>query len=571
MTSRNFRITLAQINPTVGDIRGNIALMRHAARTAVAGGASLLVFPELSLTGYYPADMFDEPEFLAQIEQGIATLLECTRDTPGLHWVVGAPQRHAGPGKALQNSLLVLADGVIRLRYAKQLLPTYNIFDERRHFEPGPDVAKVLRIGDMRIGFLICEDGWNDEGNEYAVNPFLRLADAAPDLVVSINASPSSIGKRELRHTLFASASQRHGLPLVYVNQVGGQDQIVFDGASFAVQPDAGVVFEAQRFEEDVRTLEFAHGRFSAPGETSLPQVSAAGLPVMEFYRRQIVLGLRDYARRCGFKRAVVGSSGGIDSALTLALAAEALGPENVVGITMPSRYSSEGSVSDSVSLCRNLDIRLIEHSIRDLVEQYGKGFGDAFARPLQGLALENLQARVRGTILMEYSNTFGHLLLTTGNKSEISVGYCTLYGDTNGGLGLIGDLYKTEVFALCRHINETAGRELIPTAIIDKEPSAELAPGQKDTDSLPPYAVLDDILKRLIEGQRLGRDERAQVEQAYAIQVGSESGRALIARIKRMIARNEYKRRQAPPILHLRGRAFGSGRQMPISARYDF
>ncbi|MBS1210932.1 MAG: synthetase [Proteobacteria bacterium] len=566
-----FRITLAQINPTLGDIAGNILLMQAAADTAVAEGASLVIFPELSLTGYYPADLLDEPAFLARVEQGVAELLACTRATPGLHWVVGAPMSWQGPGKHLQDCLLVMADGELRLRYAKQLLPTYNIFDERRHFEPGPDVAKVLRIGAMQIGFLICEDGWNDAGREYAVNPFERLADAAPDLVVTINASPSNIGKREQRHALFTAASARHGLPLVYVNQVGGHDQLVFDGASFAVQPEAGVVFEAQRFCADIQTLGFVQGRFVSAAGEALPAVSHEGLPAMEFYRRQIVLGLRDYARRCGFKRAVVGSSGGIDSALTLALATEALGAENVVGVTMPSRFSSAGSVDDSADLCRNLGIRLIEHPIRDLVTQYAKGFEEAFATALQGLTLENLQARIRGTILMEYSNAFGNLLLTTGNKSEISVGYCTLYGDTNGGLGLIGDLYKTEVFALCRHLNASAGRELIPQAIIDKEPSAELAPGQKDIDSLPPYPVLDVILKQLIEGPRLAGKERVEVEREYASQLGSESGQALIARIKKMIARNEYKRRQAPPILRLRDRAFGSGRQMPIAAHVDF
>jgi NAD+ synthetase len=266
----------------------------------------------------------------------------------------------------------------------------------------------------------------------------------------------------------------------------------------------------------------------------------------------------------------VVGSSGGIDSALTLALAVEALGADNVVAITMPSRFSSSGSVDDSATLCRNLGIRLYEHPIRAIVSQYETGFAESFAQPLRGLALENLQARVRGTLLMEYSNSFGHLLLTTGNKSEISVGYCTLYGDTNGGLGLIGDLYKTEVFELCRHLNASAGRELIPTTIIDKEPSAELAPDQRDSDSLPPYPVLDSILKVLIEGSRLGNTERAEVEAAYAALTAGPDGAALIARIRRMIARNEYKRRQAPPILRLRGRAFGSGRQMPIAAKYD-
>lgn len=565
------RLTLAQINPTVGDISGNIALMQNAAAQAQQEHAQLLIFPELSLTGYYPGDLLDEPAFLTQIEQGLEQLLAATRQTPGLHWVIGAPTKREGSGKRLQNSLLVLADGAVVLKYAKQLLPTYNIFDERRHFEPGPDVAKVLRIGDTQIGFLICEDGWNDEVKDYAVNPFDRLADAAPDLVVSINASPSNIGKRELRHQLFAASSRRHRLPLVYVNQVGGQDQQVFDGASFAATPADGVVFEAKRFNEDIVTLHFKDGAFISSQQQNLPTVPNAGLPVMEFYRRQIVMGLRDYARRCGFGKAVVGCSGGIDSALTLALAVEALGASNVVGITMPSHFSSSGSVSDSEVLCANLGIQLIEHPIRDIVDSYGAGFEAAFASPLQGLPLENLQARVRGTILMEYSNAFGHLLLTTGNKSEISVGYCTLYGDTNGGLGLIGDLYKTEVFDLCRHLNTAAGREIIPVAIIDKEPSAELAPGQRDTDSLPPYPVLDVILKQLIEGERLGADEGAEVQQAYAQLTATSEGQALVGRIQTMIARNEYKRRQAPPILRLRGRAFGSGRQMPIAARYRF
>lgn len=564
------RITLAQLNPTIGDFAGNVALMRGAAAKAMAERAQMVIFPELSLTGYSPGDLLDEPDFIARAEQALAELLAATRQTPGLAWVIGAPMRRSGPGKALENSLLVLRDGEIVLRYAKQLLPTYNVFDERRHFEPGPDVARVLRIGDAQVGFLICEDGWNDSGDDYGVNPFSRLADAAPDLVVSINASPSNIGKREQRHALFAAASRRHGLPLVYVNQVGGHDQLVFDGASFAVTPDDGVVFEAARFAESVDTLQLAAGRFLATDGAALPPVPADGLPVMEFYRRQIVLGLRDYARRCGFKQAVVGSSGGIDSALTLALAVEALGADNVVAITMPSRFSSSGSVDDSATLCRNLGIRLHEHPIRAIVSQYETGFAESFGQPLRGLALENLQARVRGTLLMEYSNSFGHLLLTTGNKSEISVGYCTLYGDTNGGLGLIGDLYKTEVFELCRHLNASASRELIPTAIIAKEPSAELAPDQRDSDSLPPYPVLDTILKVLIEGSRLGNAERTEVETAYAALTAGPDGAALIARIRRMIARNEYKRRQAPPILRLRGRAFGSGRQMPIAAKYD-
>lgn len=562
-------LTLAQLNFTVGDVAGNVQKMIAAAHRARDDGSSLVVFPELSLTGYYPGDLLDEPTFRDRIEAGLAELRSASRQLPQLHWVVGAPLRREGPGKRLENALIVLHAGEVVLRYAKQLLPTYNIFDERRHFEPGPDVAKVLRIGEAQVGLLICEDGWNDEGSDYRVNPFERMRDAAPDLVISINASPSNIGKREQRHQVFGDASKRHGLPILYVNQIGGHDQLVYDGASFAVEPDSGVVFEAERFTEDLRTLRFDNGRFlTRDGDAPLP-VSRDGLPTMAFYQAQIILGLKDYARRCGFQQAVVGSSGGIDSALTLALAVQALGPQNVMAVTMPSSFSSAGSVDDSVTLCRNLGIELTTHPIADLVAGYGKQFAQSFSRPLEGLPLENLQARVRGTILMEYSNSFGHLLLTTGNKSEISVGYCTLYGDTNGGLGLLGDLYKTEVFALSRHIDEAAGRELIPNVIIDKEPSAELAPGQRDVDSLPPYPVLDEILKLLIEGDRLAAWEYAEATAFVDGLQTDEQGRALVERIRKMIARNEYKRRQAPPIIRVRARAFGTGRQMPIAAKH--
>ncbi len=562
-------LTLAQLNFTVGDVAGNVQKMIAAAHRARDDGSSLVVFPELSLTGYYPGDLLDEPTFRDRIEAGLAELRSASRQLPQLHWVVGAPLRREGPGKRLENALIVLHAGEVVLRYAKQLLPTYNIFDERRHFEPGPDVAKVLRIGDAQVGLLICEDGWNDEGTDYRVNPFDRMRDAAPDLVISINASPSNIGKREQRHQVFGDASKRHGLPILYVNQIGGHDQLVYDGASFAVEPDKGVVFEAERFTEDLRTLRFDNGRFlTRDGDAPAP-VSRDGLPTMAFYQAQIVLGLKDYARRCGFHQAVVGSSGGIDSALTLALAVQALGPQNVMAVTMPSSFSSAGSVDDSVTLCRNLGIELTTHPIADLVAGYGQQFAQSFGRPLEGLPLENLQARVRGTILMEYSNSFGHLLLTTGNKSEISVGYCTLYGDTNGGLGLLGDLYKTEVFALSRHVNEAAGRELIPNVIIDKEPSAELAPGQRDVDSLPPYPVLDEILKLLIEGERLAAWEFAEATAFVDGLQAADECRALVERIRKMIARNEYKRRQAPPIIRVRARAFGTGRQMPIAAKY--
>jgi NAD+ synthase (glutamine-hydrolysing) len=561
------KLTLAQLNLTVGDVDGNVARMVAAARQAAWAGSQLVVFPELAVSGYYPGDLLDEPAFLRQVEDGLASLRAASRELPGLAWVFGAPLTRDGPGKKLENGLLVMQDGEVLLRYAKQLLPTYNIFDERRHFEPGPDVAKVLRIGAAQVGLLICEDGWNDDGADYCVNPFERLRDAAPDLVISINASPSHIGKREQRHQVFTSASKRNGLPILYVNHIGGHDQLVYDGASFAVEPEAGVVFEAERFVESVRTLGFEEGRFVELDGQRPPRPDPAGLSAMAFYQAQIVLGLRDYARRCGFTQAVVGSSGGIDSALTLALATQALGAANVVGITMPSSFSSSGSVTDSAALCRNLGIALLNHPIQGAVEALKAQFADSFGAPMQGLTLENLQARVRGTVLMAYSNANGHLLLTTGNKSEVSVGYCTLYGDTNGGLGLIGDLYKTEVFALCRHLNDAAGRELIPMAIIDKEPSAELAPDQRDSDSLPPYPVLDEMLKMLIEGHNLASGELQAAQACMTALRATSEGRALIDKVARMIQRSEYKRRQAPPLIRLRARAFGQGRQMPIAA----
>ena len=563
------KLTLAQLNLTVGDVQGNVARMVRAAQQAAAQGSRLIVFPELALTGYYPGDLLDEPGFGRQIDAGLDALREASRALPDLAWVFGTPLRHEGPGKKLHNGLLVLQAGQELLRYAKQLLPTYNVFDERRHFEPGPDVAKVLRLGSTQLGLLICEDGWNDAADDYRVNPFDRLRDAAPELVISLNASPSNVGKREQRHQVFGAASRRNGLPILYVNHVGGHDQLVYDGASFAVEPDEGVVFEALRFEECVHTLGFADGRFVELDGLRPARPDPAGLGTMAFYRAQIVLGLRDYARRCGFRQAVVGSSGGIDSALTLALAVDALGADNVVGITMPSSFSSSGSVSDSEALCRNLSIPLLNHPIHGAVEALKAQFASSFGAPMQGLTLENLQARVRGTVLMAYSNAHGHLLLTTGNKSEVSVGYCTLYGDTNGGLGLIGDLYKTEVFALSRHVNEAAGRELIPEAILVKEPSAELAPGQRDSDSLPPYPVLDDVLKLMIEGERLAPPERAAAQARMDALRASDEGRALIERVARLVHRSEYKRRQAPPLIRLRARAFGQGRQMPIAAHY--
>jgi NAD+ synthetase len=563
------KISLAQVNPTVGDFSGNLSLIREGAQRAIADQADIVVFPELALTGYYPGDLFDDRAFTQRVASAAEELLALSSKLPAeLYLVVGVPVfREIPGGKPWRNELWVLNQGKLLNSYAKQLLPTYNIFDERRHFEPGPDTACVRRIKGVRLGFLICEDGWNSEGTEYAVNPFQRLQDSAVDLVVSINASPADAEKQRQREAVFTTASKKHGLPIVYVNQVGGQDSLVFDGASFLVSVDTGVVSRMPSYESAQATFQFDEntGQFYSKTGGALPEVPSP-LSRMEAYRRQIVLGLQDYARRCGFTKAVVGSSGGIDSALTLALAVQALGAANVTAISMPSEISSEGSKTDSEHLCKNLGVEHKVFRIGELVRQYEATSGFDLEYKPQGLALENLQARIRGMVLMTHSNTFGHLVLTTGNKSEISVGYSTLYGDMNGGLGLIGDLYKTEVYALARHINETAGFDVIPRPILEKEPSAELAPGQKDRDSLPPYDVLDTILKYLIEGNLLQGEEHRQVFEGYR-QLSSEQPE-MIRRVQQLIARSEYKRRQAPPILRLRSRAFGQGRQIPITAK---
>lgn len=568
------KITLAQINPTVGDMEHNVSLMRAAARKAELDGARLVVFPELSLTGYYPGDLLDTPQFLARVEQGRAAMRALSRELPHLRIAFGLPLPRTGPGHRLYNAMQVLLGGTEVLTYAKQLLPTYGVFDERRHFEPGPDTAAVLNIEGFRVAFLICEDAWNTDRSGYGHDPVARVQDAQPDVLVTLNASPSDVGKRERKLAMFSQLAARIQLPLLYVNQVGGQDQLVYDGASFAANARGEVVWEGARFDSDVATLTLpGNGRLDAPLGAAAPLPD--GLPTMEFYRKQIVLGIQDYARRCGFTKAVVGSSGGIDSAVVLALAVQALGAENVLAVTMPSSFSSTGSVSDSEALCKNLGIQLLEHPIAPLVDAVQTSFATVgtlvpgvgslvHGDRLQGLSLENLQARIRGTLLMGYSNTHGHLLLTTGNKSEVSVGYSTLYGDSNGGLGPIGDLYKTEVFALARHLNKE--REVIPVAIIEKEPSAELAPGQRDQDSLPPYEVLDAILKLVLEGDLL---PAAEVQAAQAVLAEVTDLDALQTRVQKLISRSEYKRRQSAPLLRVRPRAFGAGRQVPIAARH--
>jgi NAD+ synthetase len=570
------KITLAQINPTVGDMEHNVELMRSAARKAELEGANLVVFPELSLTGYYPGDLLETPQFMQRVEAGQDAMRALSRELAHLNIAYGLPLERSGPGHRLHNALKVLRAGKEVLTYAKQLLPTYGVFDERRHFEPGPDTTAVLNIDGFRVAFLICEDAWNTDLSAYGHDPMKRVHEAQPDALITMNASPSHVGKREQKLAMFSDMAARIKIPLLYVNQVGGQDQLVYDGGSFAINAQGSLVWEARRFITDIATLDLpGSGQVLSPAGAYAPNLGS--METMEFYRQQIVLGIQDYARRCGFTRAVIGCSGGIDSAVVLALAAQALGPSNVLAITMPSSFSSQGSISDSVTLCNNLGVQLLEHPIAPLVDATQKSFAgartlltstapDVDSAELSGLALENLQARIRGTLLMGYSNTHGHLLLTTGNKSEISVGYSTLYGDSNGGLGPVGDLYKTEIFALARHLNASASAEIIPKVIIEKEPSAELAPGQRDQDSLPPYEVLDAVLKLVLEGDLLPVPE-AQAARTVLSQVPDTEN--IQTRILTLISRSEYKRRQSAPLLRVRPRAFGSGRQVPIAARH--
>ena len=566
------KIVLAQCNFTVGDFAGNCEKIR-AIYTQHATTTDAVVFSELALSGYYPSDLLTQPEFLAVQDQ---VLTELTQLTAGKRaaLITGFIDRNLGAGKPLHNALCVLQDGALVYRYHKRLLPTYNIFDEARHFEPGT-LPGVFTLGGNRIGLAICEDLWNDEADlEYDDVPIKELSDAGIAMVLSINASPSNFGKCRERLARFRGTAARHQIAILSLNQVGGNDEIVFDGSSFYIDREGKQKAELAAFEPDCATFEFDRdlnlvsfehaGVLTPKRQSAAMPCSAASLIAPAFFHAQITLGLRDYARKCGFKKVVVGSSGGIDSALTIALAAHTLGSENVLAVTMPSRYSSDGSVDDSVSLCNAYGVELRTAPIEAQFALAVADFERAHGEVPSPLTQQNIQARLRGRMLMEVTNHSGHLLLSTGNKSEMSVGYSTLYGDMNGGLNLIGDLYKMDVYALSRWINEQAGRELIPQIIIDKEPSAELAPGQKDSDALPIYPVLDAILRLAIEGPSLAPEEAAALRAFLSSTALSD-----VDRVLKLIARAEFKRRQAPPIIRCQRRAFGIGWRMPIAQAF--
>lgn len=553
------KIAIGQLNYKIGDFAGNYAKIEQAVLDKKSK-VELVAFTELCLSGYFPRDLILNDKFMQTQDVYFDKVKKLSKSAKTPIMIGYLERNPEEKGKRFYNSLAVFSKGEQIFNYRKQLLPTYNIFDEKRYFEEGSsDQPMVFNLNGHRVGVLICEDGWDDSAptKMYNASPVKALKAQNPEFVISINASPSNINKAEDRLEVFSKAvSEILKVPFAYVNQVGGNDQIVFDGASFIMNSKGILSGHLEFFAEQVSVVEMDNLEYISQHKIS--KFPAAN----ELFYKQTIMGLRDYISKCGFKSVVVGSSGGIDSALTIALAVDALGAENVKAITMPSHYSSSGSVDDSVILCNNLGVKLYTRPIgRDFdvtVEEFKKSFGEDPKK----ITIENIQSRIRGRILMEYSNNTGAMVLSTGNKSELSVGYCTLYGDTNGGLNLIGDLYKMQVYALSRYYNELHGLPLIPVAIIEKEPSAELFPGQVDTDSLPPYPVLDAILRLYIENDHL--DEAERLGELALLQGIREE---VIDKVVRLVHNSEFKRHQAPPIIRVQYRAFGVGRQIPIVA----
>lgn len=559
------KIAIAQLNPTVGDLTGNAKLILDAAQKAAVAGADFLLTPELCLVGYPPRDLLINPGF---IEAAGKTLEELAQNLPqNLIVLVGTvlPNPNAGKqgGKPLFNSVALLENGQIKQVFNKRLLPTYDVFDEDRYFEPG-EQSEYFTIGKHKIGVTICEDLWNNEEfwgkRSYAGDPFSDLAKIGVDLVINLSASPYSIDKRKLREAMLRHSVTRYEKPIIYANQIGGNDDLIFDGSSFALNRLGEVVCSLTAFESDFVLLEYDETQRDLLPNVIKPVPESSDAEIWE----ALVLGVRDYVRKCGFSKVVLGLSGGIDSALVAAIATFALGAENVLGVLMPSPYSSDHSVKDAEELGKNLGITREIIPIGELMKVYDKTLDPLFAETTFGLAEENIQSRIRGNLLMAISNKFGHLLLSTGNKSEMAVGYCTLYGDMNGGLAVIADVPKTRIYSLCQWLNSgelnTENKAIIPVNIITKAPSAELKPGQVDRDSLPPYDLLDDILYRLVE-----KHESAQ----QIIAAGHDE--TVVKRVVQLVMRAEFKRRQAPPGLKISDRAFGTGWRMPIAKSSNY
>ena len=550
------KIALGQINPTVGDFSGNATKIVQFALQAQCAGAALILFPELAICGYPPLDLVERTSFVARNR---ATAERIAAQTQGIAVICGmVTPAQTDSGKKAMNSAALLRNGRIDFIQSKMLLPTYDVFDEMRNFAPAKS-QQLFGFCGKQMALTICEDAWNDKRfwnrRLYGIDPVEELVRAGGNFVLNISASPFWLGKRELRRDMLAAIAKNQKVPVAMVNQVGGNDSLVFDGSSLVIAPDGQVIAQAKSFEEDL--IYFDSQRLD-PQNTSgdmHPQVVGEEASAYE----ALVLGTRDYVHKCGFERAIVGLSGGIDSALTASIAADALGSENVIGVGMPGPYSSRGSIDDARELAGNLRIRFELISIQEIYEAVRQTLAPVFGELPQDVTEENIQSRARGLLLMSMSNKFGALVLSTGNKSELAVGYCTLYGDMVGGLAVISDVPKTLVYRLSAYVNSR--RKVIPEATIEKPPSAELRPDQKDLDSLPPYDVLDAILEDFVEelcsAEQIARNRHFDLD--------------LVRRVIRMIERSEYKRQQAAPGIKISAKAFGYGRRFPIAAKSEF
>ena len=555
------KICLAQINPTVGAFEQNVKKICRFINTAKKKGADLIVFPEMCIVGYPPKDLLELSGF---VDSNLKALEEVRNNVTGISAIVGFVDRNAGQrGKNLYNAAAYINNKEIVSRHYKSLLPTYDVFDEDRYFEPAHSIS-LAKISGRKSGISICEDAWGANiiwhGKIHHKDPVESMIRQGAEIIINISASPFTIGKQDERLKMLTSHAKKYNVPIIFVNQIGGNDDLVFDGNSLVINKKGVIVDRALSFEEDLLMVEFKGPDISAgdskPGSVGKRTQAGVGEDEIESVFKALVLGTRDYVRKCGFKKAVIGLSGGIDSAVTAVIAARALGKGKVLGVTMPSGFSSKGSVKDSKALAKRLGIAFENIPIKSVYNAYTKTLSGVFTGLPFDVTEENLQARIRGKILMAISNKYGYLVLTTGNKSELAVGYCTLYGDMCGGLAVISDIPKTMVYDIAEYINRK--KEIIPIDTIEKPPSAELRPGQKDQDSLPPYDILDGIL-------------RAYVEESKDIDdiVGIGFNETLVKDIIKKVDRNEYKRKQAAPGLKVTSKAFGTGRRMPLAQRY--
>jgi len=543
------KIALSQFNPTVGDFEGNSSRILQFAEEGKRRGADLAVFSELCICGYLPLDLLERPAF---IQRNLDTLKDLAYHMP-LPAIVGYAGRydHSSSGPNIANKAALIQDGRVVFEQSKMLLPTYDVFDESRYFHPGKKHF-VYGLGKEQLGITICEDVWNDKNfwvkPRYARDPVTELIQQGTSLLINISASPYTLDKRSLRVEMLRSIAQQHLRPVIYVNQVGGDDSLIFDGASIALTPDGKIAAQAKAFEEDIVLFDTITGE----GE-----IHSQVKEEIAYAYQALILGTRDYVRKCKFSRAIVGLSGGVDSALVAAIAVDALGKENVLGVSMPGPYSSEGSKADAQCLAHNLGIEFLTIPITSVFDSYIQALKPVFAHRPVDATEENIQARIRGNYLMALSNKSGAMVLSTGNKSESAVGYCTLYGDMAGGLALISDVPKLMVYELAEYVNRD--REVIPRSTLEKPPSAELRPNQKDSDSLPSYEVLDRVLKAYIEEVKTP----AEIAEEFGFDL------QLVRNIAQMVDRNEYKRKQAAPGLKITSRAFGFGRPFPIAQRF--